>query len=135
MAALQHYESKKHRAASRKAKAALKPAVVEDVEKKEAVEDSVDNEQANVFEADEGAEGNGGVQGKKPRMLRLKRAMKKALLAAPKRRLRHAALVEVIAQAFGNDVPVDLAKRITRKAERSDKFKVRKSTIALVQKT
>lgn len=120
--ALQHYESKKHRAAERKLKA---QEAAEKVTKRGVKKEHNDKACSPNTEVEDTEEPEGKV------IKRVKKAMKKILKKSRKQRLKRDRLVRAIADMLGKDLSTDFGAIVDKKAERSTSFRIRKGRISL----
>lgn len=140
--ALQHYESKKHRAAERKIKAAEQqkekeskaspPAPAPETEPAPVAEIVVKKSKSEVTAAEKRKKQKNDKKKKEKKPLGIKKAMKKVLKKVPKQRLKRDGLINAMANLLGKKSPKNLPELIDKKASNSTRFKVRNGRISLI---
>lgn len=148
--ALQHYDSKKHRAGLRRKQTAEKKtnALTEKSDQKRASDLNADSELATsqrssgkvckaispvpeIAISSERDEVAGRVGERK---LRLHTVIKKALRSAPRQRLKRKHLLRAVTKLMGDRVPDNLAEAVEKKLVKSKRFVVKLDRILLAQK-
>lgn len=127
--ALQHYESRKHRAAERRMKEVAK---ADEKKKLENASSEMTKEEVAEDEAKESKEITHDARGDcEKKKLGIKKAMKKILKKAPKSRLKRDGLISALAVLLGQSAPDNLGDLVDKKARASATFKVKKGRISL----
>lgn len=137
--ALQHYESKKHRAAERKIKAAEQQNQKEskasphasEAKLAPAPESGVRVSKSEVAAAEKRKKQKDDKK-RENKSLGIKKAMKKVLKKAPKQRLKRDGLINALTDLLGKTSPENLPELIDKKASTSARFKVRNGRISLL---
>lgn len=133
--ALQHYESKKHRANERRLKNIAKEKAAHTDRQNSTKEPSPPNkvEGGNGMKQDLVVNTTENTQRDcDKKSAGLKRAMKKVLKDAPKRTLKKKAFVKAIAELMGEKTPSDLAVKVEKKIIKSRRFILDNDRISLV---
>lgn len=124
--AVQHYASRKHRAAVKR-KEQRGGAVAKDDGKRGGGDAGVERKMESGGNREMGSEGDEKVR----KVSGLGGVMKKVLRAAKKQRLKKKYLVKGVAELLGKDAPQNLEGLVERKIRKSGRFRVRKERVML----
>jgi hypothetical protein len=131
---LQHYESKKHKSAVRKKKAAEKATKVAAAPLLEPIKAAIpvapSHAEADVLVEDLAPAARAPKSGK-TKASSLKKVMKLVLRKAPGGKLRTEALEQAVRDALGDGVGEDLAARVQKRSKQAP-FRASKSTVELL---